>query len=372
MPQAWQRRKNKVYTTIPDRFCSGHAVKSVGGDFLEHIWKEIIKASVVGFVVPGLLLTLVVFSRGRAASAPAENTVPGESTTMPTSGSIPTTQPPTQPEPEITKRSVRVRMDDQILAMELESYVLGVVLAEVPSSFEPEALKAQAVAARTAALYICESGRHNGAVCANYGCCQAYISRDDYLAIGGTQQQLEKVALAVEETAGEVMVYQDSLACAAYFSCSGGKTEAAQAVWGSDVPYLQAVESPGEEFAPVYTDRFYFTPQELQDRLCASISGDARYWFGQVIYTDGGGVATMEIGGVAYRGTTLRTLLGLRSTAFSVYMEGDLICFETKGYGHRVGMSQYGAQAMALAGADYEAILCHYYQGASVMALSQK
>lgn len=340
---------------------------------MERVWKEIMKAAVIGFLVPAILLTVVALAeKTEAVPAPeAESTGPTQSTNQSTTVSPSTGTTAPKPTPGYPVYQIGVLIDGEVVQMELESYVLGVVLAEVPSSFEMEALKAQAVAARTAALYICESGRHNGAVCASYACCQSYISQESYFAIGGTQERLEKVRSAVEATAGQVMTYEDKLICAAYFSCSGGSTEDAVAVWGSEVPYLQAVESPGEEFAAVFTDQFYFTARELQEKLCVSIPGSPDTWFGEVAYTDGGGVETMVIGGVAYRGTTLRVLLGLRSTAFTVTVSEDVICFETRGYGHRVGMSQYGAQAMALAGKDYEQILTHYYQGAELSIYAQ-
>ena len=296
---------------------------------------------------------------------PSQVTQPTETTwPKPTQ---PSTQPSEPPPTESEKHSyISVLTADGVVEMELEGYVLGVVLAEVPSSFEPEALKAQAVAARTAALYICQSGRHGGAVCISYGCCQAYMDREQYFAIGGDEQRLDRVWQAVVATAGEVMTYQGQLICAAYFSCSGGSTEDAVAVWGSEVPYLQAVDSPGEEFAKVFSDCFAFSSAQFQEALCVRLDGTPDTWFGEVSYTEGGGVASYTIGGVVYRGTTLRMLLGLRSTVFTVCVEGDTIFVETRGYGHRVGMSQYGAQAMALNGSDYVQILCHYYLGAEM------
>ena len=363
----WQK---KIFDlTTLDSFCAAQAVQYVGGDFLEYIWKDLIKSIVLGFLLPAVLLTIVVLTQKpeQAWGSEEESTVSTQSTTT----TIPTTVPPptqtTQPQPNPPMELlIWVLMDGELIQMELESYVLGVVLAEVPSSFSPEALKAQAVAARTAALYICESGRHRGSVCVNYACCQSYISLDAYRQIGGTEERLARVQDAVQATAGQVMMYEGDLICAAYFSCSGGSTEDAAAVWGSEVPYLQAVESPGEEFAAVYTDSVYFSPETFQQKLCVQLQGPPESWFSYVTYTDGGGVETMFIGGVCYRGTTLRALLGLRSTAFTVSVSENVICIQTKGYGHRVGMSQYGAQAMALAGADYEQILIHYYQGAEL------
>jgi stage II sporulation protein D len=136
------------------------------------------------------------------------------------------------------------------------------------------------------------------------------------------------------------------------------------AVWGQDVPYLQSVESPGEEDAPRYTGRISYTPENF--RLITGISGEGSVgsWFGPVTYTDGGGVATIRICGETFTGTELRGILGLRSTMFTVSVSDGMIVFETKGFGHRVGMSQYGAQAMAQEGSSYREILEHYYSGA--------
>ena len=165
------------------------------------------------------------------------------------------------------------------------------------------------------------------------------------------------------DTAGLVLTYNGSLIDATYFSCSGGRTEDAAAVWGADVPYLQAVDSPGEEGAAAYESEVYFTKSEFARLLGRELAGSPTQWLGKVSYTDGGGVATMVIGGVTYTGKELRSLLGLKSTAFTMTADASGITVVTKGNGHRVGMSQYGAEAMAVLGSSYEEILAHYYQG---------
>lgn len=248
--------------------------------------------------------------------------------------------------------------------MELEVYLAGVVLGEMPVDFEPEALKAQAVVARTYTLKRMERSKHpDAAVCTEPGCCQAYRSATEYLSSGGSREKLEKVTNAVSATAGQVLTYEGALIDATYFSCSGGQTESAVEVWGSDVPYLQAVESPGEEEAAYYSQTVEFSPEEFSRLLGFENSGDPAGWFGPVTQTEGDGVDTMEIRGKVYSGTELRKALGLRSTAFTVTVQGEKISVSTLGFGHRVGMSQYGAQAMALEGSRYDEILGHYYQG---------
>ena len=159
------------------------------------------------------------------------------------------------------------------------------------------------------------------------------------------------------------MTYEGKLVEATYFSCSGGTTEDAVAVWGTDVPYLQSVASPGEENATYYTDSVTFTAQEFASRLGVNLTGKPASWVCDVTHTVGGGVDTMKIGGLTFKGTELRKLLGLRSTAFTITAMEDTITVQTRGYGHRVGMSQYGADAMAALGSTYDEILTHYYQG---------
>ena len=254
--------------------------------------------------------------------------------------------------------------------MTLEDYLLGVVLAEMPASFEPEALKAQAVVARTYTCKRMEGGKHDAAaVCMDPGCCQGFRAPADYLDEGGKQTAVDKVRSAVKSTDGQVLHYDGSLIDATYFSCSGGSTEDAVAVWGQDVPYLRAVDSPGEEDAPRFTDSVSFTTSEFAGKLGLSDQGDPASWFGAVRYTEGGGVDTMVIRGKTFTGPRLRSALGLRSTAFSVSVDGKTITVTTRGFGHRVGMSQYGAQAMAQSGSSCAEILAHYYTGAELVRL---
>lgn len=254
--------------------------------------------------------------------------------------------------------------------MRFSDYLMGVVLAEMPADFDMEALKAQAVVART---YTCKRMEHNkhgaAAVCMNSGCCQGYRDWEEYIADGGTQSSVDKIRSAVVSTDGQVLVYSGELIDATYFSCSGGSTEDAVAVWGQDVPYLQAVESPGEEDAPRYEERIRYTPENFKLLTGCSGTGNPANWFGSVTYTDGRGVETMEICGEEFTGTELRSALSLRSTLFTISVSDGMIVVQTRGFGHRVGMSQYGAQAMAQSGSGYEEILKHYYTGALLSVL---
>ena len=283
--------------------------------------------------------------------------------------SLPQDTLPSTSEPAPKSYLISLEYAGQTQLIELEHYLVGVVLAEMPASFELEALKAQAVAARTYAIkHTMRSTRHdNHTICADHTCCQAYIDPAEYIADGGSQSSVDRVCRAVEETKSQVLIYDGQLIDATYFSCSGGATENAVAVWGRDIAYLQSVPSPGEEDATYFTDQKTFTPEELQTALGIRLNGAVNTWFSDVSYTAGGGVDQMTIGGVSYRGTTLRTLLGLRSTAFSVSIRNNLIIIQTCGYGHRVGMSQYGANARAKEGKVYSEILTYYYCGVELV-----
>ena len=189
------------------------------------------------------------------------------------------------------------------------------------------------------------------------------MSTEDYLGSLGTQRDVDIITQAVLDTTGQVLTYQGSLAEATYFSCSGGKTEDAAAVWGADIPYLQSVDSPGEEWASVFIHRVSITPAEFSAALETELSGDPKNWIGGVTRSTGGGVATMEIGSDCYTGVQLRKMLGLNSTSFTILFKNGNFVITTKGKGHRVGMSQYGADAMAVLGSSYQQILAHYYPG---------
>lgn len=340
---------------------------------MKSIVKELIQAAIVGCVLPCVLIGFVI--RATQPEQDIPTTVPQLQTSLQTQPTQPTQTQPVQTLPLETQPehyTVPVLMDDMPVQMELESYILGVVLGEMPASFEIEALKAQAIVARTYTLKTCSDGkRHpNGAICTDAGCCQAYCAPEIYLSRGGTQEGLDRVRAAVEATADQVITYHGDLITATYFSCSGGSTEDAVAVWGYDIPYLQAVSSPGEENVSAFYREKSFTPTQFCSRLGISLSGEPEQWFGAVSYTSGGGVAKMEIGGISYRGTALRSALGLRSTMFSVRIEDGMIVFCTRGYGHRVGMSQYGANAMAQTGFDFRQILLHYYTDTDLSAFS--
>lgn len=268
----------------------------------------------------------------------------------------------------------------QVTELAMQDYVTGAVLAEMPATYHEEALKAQAVAARTYAVRQREKQRLDpdemlmGADISNDSTrFQAYFTPEQAKAFYGEsyEKYYNIVSSAVEATDGEILVYDGEPIVAAFHSTSGGRTESAEVVWGSAMEYLVPVESVEDENSPVYYDEKIFTEDELSSRIAeaypdADFSDEPEKW---VIIRDrstSGTVIELTAGGEILSGTEFRQLLGLRSANFETEYADGCFTITTKGNGHGVGMSQYGANAMANEGADYREILMHYYTGAEI------
>ena len=272
--------------------------------------------------------------------------------------------------------TVTVKNGDEVQEMNMQSYLVGVVAAEMPASFEPEALKAQSVAARSYALYCAATGRHGDTaqVCTDFACCQAWSS-DDTLRRNwgdGYDEKLEKIKTAVETTAGEYLCYDGAPVFAAFHSSSAGATEDCGAIWNAR-PYLVSVDSPETaEEVPNYISSVELSALDFRDTVLyarpdADFTGDESGWIGEITRDESGRVASAVLGGEKLSGTELRSLFSLRSTAFTLEYTGSSFLFTVTGFGHGVGMSQYGANAMAKSGADYREILAHYYPGTQLV-----
>ena len=243
---------------------------------------------------------------------------------------------------------------------------------------ELEALKAQAVAARTYALHkICGGGSSNhpeADACDDISCCQAFRTREEAAQLWGENAQAyeEKIRLAVTETDGECILYEGQPVLAVFHSSSSGATQDASAVWSSSVPYLQSVQTPESgETVPNYHTTAQFSAAELKNRLQdalpeAKLDGRASNWFTNIRQQPNGTVTSLSVGGVAVSGTQLRGILDLRSACFTISFDGDAVLFSVTGYGHGVGMSQYGANVLAAGGMSYRDILAWYYTGTAV------
>lgn len=279
---------------------------------------------------------------------------------------------------ELDRQTVLKVLDgEQVVEMDLGEYLTGVVRAEMPASFATEALKAQTVAARTYTLYKLQSGGNHGDaadICTNPACCQAYISKEAARANWGAKadEYEEKVENAVHSTDGETILYGGVPILAVFHSASSGLTRASGQVWTNDLPYLQAVSSPEpKEKIPNYYSRAEFSTAEFKKQFSeaypeADFSGKPSQWLGSAVVDEAGSVDTLLVGGVKVKGSRLRGLLGLRSACFEWEVQGDTLVFYVRGYGHGVGLSQYGANEMAKQGANYREILTHYYTGVEI------
>lgn len=296
--------------------------------------------------------------------------------------------------------NVFVASSGKLVTMELEEYVKGVVAAEMPASFALEALKAQAVAARTFALKRAKScggtgcPAHPGAdVCSDHEHCQAWVPVEGLRKKLGYLEYLSfarRIAGVVESTAGTVVTYRGQLIDAYYHAASGGSTDNSEEVWSTAVPYLRAVSSEFEAKEPSFQERVGFTLGELEEKFGVQLTQRRVTGYKvagrdvQVVTEEklarpieilsasrAGRVKEVKIGDKVISGYSLRTILGLRSTKLTYQVAGDKVYFTTTGYGHGVGMSQYGAQAMAKAGKAHADILRHYYVGTEVTSYAK-
>jgi len=258
----------------------------------------------------------------------------------------------------------------------MDEYLYYVVAAESPAEFEPEALAAQAVAARTYVLYqmyITGRDEHPDAdVCSDFTHCQAFTNetalRDSW---GDDYTNYEaKIREAVSSTDGIYMVYADEPILAVFHSSSDGWTESAAEVWGSPLPYLVSVPTPdtGEDIPNFFTT-VEVAHSDFKDTIggidnAADFTGDPSEWVGAYEYDASGRVSSVLLGGVSVPALKLRELFELRSTSFNIDVTADTVVFTVNGYGHGVGMSQYGANAMAKHGFTWREILSSYYIGA--------
>lgn len=285
------------------------------------------------------------------------------------------TEAETQPEDE--KTVVRVAMEGgEVVEMTMADYLWSVTAAEMPASFEPEALKAQVITARTYTTWkmgVGEDDHPEADVCTDINCCQAWLSPAQAAANWGAVAAVyeQKIRTAVTETDGQIITYGGAPIQAVFFSSADGRTEDAVAVWGNAVPYLVGVDSPEGESVPNYHTEVTFATQEFRETFLAAypgadLSGLPSGWFQNRTLTASGRVASVEVGGISVTGTRLRSLLGLRSTSFTVEAGEDAVTFRVTGYGHGVGMSQYGANELAKQGKTCREILEWYYTGVEI------
>ncbi len=271
----------------------------------------------------------------------------------------------------------------QTLRLSEREYLIGAVMSEMPALYEPEALKAQAVAAHTYALYVKELREANpvpelqGAYfTVNTELCAGYMTPERARSRFGADYALysQKITDAVDAVLGQALQCDGRLISACYHAISPGKTEYSENVFSAPAPYLVSVDSGWDTGAEGYESVVTFAPSELDDLLRLgkqdfAAAGDPAEWLGERRATDAGTVLTQVICGTSFTGVELREMLGLRSAAFTLsYADGMFTC-TVHGYGHGVGMSQYGANAMAKEGKTYAEILAHYYPNTELVQL---
>ncbi len=271
--------------------------------------------------------------------------------------------------------SIKFKNGSDVSEIPMADYLIGAVAAEMPASFEIGALQAQAVALRTYTLQKILAGgsdAHPDAdICSDSACCAAWRSVEQLEENWGTDfdAYYEKIRQAVTSTDGVCITYEGQPAQAVFHSSSAGMTEESGAVWSASLPYLVPVESPeDEQQVPNYVSHVSVSFDDFRETVKeqypeAALEGDPEDWIGDVVLTGSGRIDHVAIGGVQVPGTSLRSMFGLRSTAVQIDITDSSVEFTVTGYGHGVGMSQYGANAMAEKGSSWQEILLWYYPG---------
>lgn len=284
---------------------------------------------------------------------------------------------------KVDKKSPTIKVykasENKIEKMDMEEYLYGVVSSEMPSTFDEEALKAQAIAARTYVIYKIEnniiSGHENANVCTNSAHCQAYTSYEDLKKNKGDEwikNDYAKVKKAVDDTKGQILAYEGKVILPLYFSTSSGKTENSKDVFSTQYPYLVSVESPYDNNSPKYSTTYSISKSKFIEyikksypQLSVSLD-DLEKEVSIIKRTEGGCVKTIKVGNIKISGIDMRNILNLNSANFSITYDYNEVNFTVKGYGHGVGMSQWGADGMAKKGYKYYDILFHYFKNTDI------
>ncbi len=269
----------------------------------------------------------------------------------------------------VSNMVIRVKdMDSgKISKVNFEDYIVGVVSAEMPVSFEMEALKAQAVVARSYAMNKIKNSKNKKYDIVDTVLNQVYLSNSELKKNWGSSysKNIKKIKKAVNNTKGEYLEYKGNIVQAYFFSTSTGVTENSEEVWVSKLPYLRSVESVWDEYeSPVFNSKENFSLSDFYTKLDLPYKKSLKI---KVLKkTSTGRTKLIKINGVSFTGDDITSLLKLRSNYFSIKKDGNNVVIDVKGYGHGVGMSQYGANGMAKEGYKYDKILKHYYQGVKI------
>ncbi|HLS60694.1 MAG TPA: stage II sporulation protein D [Virgibacillus sp.] len=262
---------------------------------------------------------------------------------------------------------------DEVEDVPLEQYVLGVVASEMPSEFEVEALKAQGLAARTYIInHLLYQGDQEEYDVTDGTEHQVYQSEEELRKLWGSDygDNMKKLTEAVASTEGEILTYEDTPITPAFFSTSNGYTENSEDYWENELPYLRSVESPWDEESPKFMDQKVFTVSEVEAALGVELQSDQAIPI-EVTRTGSKRVSEMKLADHQFSGRETRDKLNLQSSDFEVEQNQDHMIFTTKGFGHGIGMSQYGANGMAKEGKDYEDIVNYYYKDIEISTIAE-
>ena len=337
-------------------------------------WRALRAPFFTGLAMSLALMLLPLAALGDGSEAQEPPLLPASPTPV-----IEPSPTPTPGEWDSTHTLRVLQKDGTVEVLTLADYLWRVVAAEMPASFEGEALRAQAVCARTYSLWkqAAKSHEADGAdICADSTCCQAYISPEGAAQRWGENEAAysAKIAGAVAATDGQILTYGGAPIQAVFFSSANGATADAMEVWGRSFPYLVPVDSPEGDEVPNYRSTVTLSADNVRKLarnagLECDLSCEPSAWFQNLTRTASGRVESVELGGVALSGGAARSLFSLRSASFDVEEADGVFTFSVTGYGHGVGMSQYGANAMAGEGAGWREILAHYYTGAELQHL---
>ena len=321
-------------------------------------------------LVLGTLLPLAGYRLGQRVFRPAEDTGAESAPEAPASSALPeSSAPPSDQDSE--SFLLKDESAGAVVSVPRRDYLIGAVAAEMPITWPDEALKAQAIAGHSYALYCRDhsadpaSGWLTVDPARRQGCLTDAVLRSYW----GTayEENYARLSALVDEVLTDVLYYDGTPAGTSYFAISNGMTEASENVWGSALPYLTAVDSSTDLSADNYTYTVQLSTEQVQQALAGlglvPDTAAPESWFGTAALTPSGYVASLPVCGQNISGTALRKALGLRSACFTVVYQAGDFCITTKGYGHGVGLSQWGAKALAEQGQSAQQILAHYFPG---------
>ncbi|RBW68744.1 stage II sporulation protein D [Bacillus taeanensis] len=320
------------------------------------------------FFVVITILTSIVIIIPALLVLPFSETKSIEANVMPQSDTKASSPAASDPAVEVAVYRTQTKTVENL---SLEDYVIGVVASEMPAEFEMEALKAQSLTARTyivkQLLQPSDMKVPSGAVVTDSTLHQVFRSKEELKQLWGADYEwkIERITKAVKETGGQILTYDGNPIEASFFSTSNGYTENSEDYWQNEIPYLKSVKSPWDVDSPKFYDQKSFSASEFQRKLNVTLPDDGT--IGKIVnYTEGKRVAEVTINGKTLEGREVREKLDLKSSDFTWERKGDQVVVTTKGYGHGVGMSQYGANGMAQEGQSFQDIVSYYYQGIEI------